>query len=132
VGRALTGGLDPIDLDNVLGLLDDTDDALARARPGAADGSLVLDEARAMGALLRLSARDARLRLAGDGTLGSVSDPDRRALARQLDDVIDEHRRLWTLRYRPGGLADSVAWLDHLRSSYLSGAPDPAWFGPYG
>ncbi|HLI73524.1 MAG TPA: family 20 glycosylhydrolase, partial [Acidimicrobiales bacterium] len=132
VGQALTSGLDPGDLDAVLGLLDDTDGALARARPRAHDGAWVLDEARAMAALLRLSATDAQLRLAGDGTLGSVSGTDRRQLAHQLDDVVAEHRRLWALRYRPGGMSDSVAWFDNLRSVYLSGAPDRAWFGPFG
>ncbi len=132
VGQALTSGLNPGDLDAVLGLLDDTDGALARARPRAEDGAWVLDEARAMAALLRLSATDAQLRLAGDGSLRSVSQADRRKLAHQLDDVVGEHRRLWALRFRPGGMSDSVAWFDNLRSSYLSGAPDPAWFGPFG
>ena len=131
-GQALTDGLDPADIGRVLDLLDDTDRALARARPQAADGALAVDEARAMAALLRLSGRDARLRLAGDGTLGSVRDVDRRALAAQLDDIIEEHRRLWTVRYRPGGLSDSVAWFEHLRGCYLSGEVDPSWFGPLG
>jgi hypothetical protein len=132
VGQALTSGLDPADLERVLGLLDDVDDALHRARPAVADGGLVTDEARATAALLRVSCRDARLRLAGDGTLGSVPEGDRRELARSLDDVIAEHRRLWIERDRPGGLADSVAWLEHLRACYDTGAPDPSWFGPQG
>ena len=130
VGRALTDRLDPGDLDRVAEVLDDTDDAMARGRPQAEDGALVTEEVRATAALLRLSCRDARLRLAGDGTLGSVSEDDRRELVRALDAVIEEHRRLWTRRFRPGGLSDSVAWFDHLRGCYQSGTTDSDWYGP--
>jgi hypothetical protein len=132
VGQALTGGLNPTDLDRVEALLDDTDDAVRRARPGVIDGALVADEIHATAGLLRLACRDARLRLAGDGTLAAVSEADRGRLARALDDVIDEHRRLWTRRYRPGGLSDSVAWFDHLRGCYRTGSVEPSWFGPLG
>ena len=52
------------------------------------------------------------------------------ALALELDDVVSEHRRLWTTTCRPGGLEDSVAWFDHLRSCYLTGEADKTWFGP--
>jgi hypothetical protein len=64
--------------------------------------------------------------------LAAVSEADRGRLARALDDVIDEHRRLWTRRYRPGGLSDSVAWFDHLRGCYRTGSVEPSWFGPLG
>ena len=132
VGQALTDGLDPADLDRVASVLDDTDDALRRARPAAADGDLATEELRATAALLELSCRDATLRLAGDGTLASVPASDRETLAGSLGDVVEEYRRLWTRRYRPGGLEDSVAWFDHLGDCYRSGSADPSWFGPFG
>jgi hypothetical protein len=90
----------------------------------------VVDEIRATVGLLRLATHDARLRMAGDGALSSVGTTDRAALARELDDVVSEHRRLWTTTCRPGGLEDSVAWFDHLRSCYLTGDADKTWFGP--
>jgi len=132
VGQAMTAGLDPADLDRVEALLDDTDRALGRAGPAVPDGALAVDELHATAGLLRLGCRDARLRLAGDGTLVSVSAADRDGLVRALDDVVAEHRRLWTRRYCPGGLADSVAWFDHLRDCYRTGSADPSWYGPFG
>jgi hypothetical protein len=132
VGRGLTTGLTVADLERVLGVLDDTDAALSRARPEVPDGALVLDELRATAALLSLSCRDAQLRLEGDGTLAPISEASRRAMVDELDAVVDEHRRLWTMRHRAGGLSDSVAWFDHLRECYSTGAAQPSWFGPLG
>ena len=73
---------------------------------------------------------DARLRLAGDGSLGSVSPADRAGLATELDGVIAEHRRLWHERFRPGGLEDSVAWFDHLGACYRAAGPTGTGSGP--
>ena len=78
-------------------------------------------------ALVRLACRDAQARLAGKGTLASVPQSTRDALAADLDDIVNEHRRLWLQRNRPGGLGDSVAWLDNLRLAYDTGEPDPHW-----
>jgi hypothetical protein len=130
VGRGATRGLTADDLDRVDATLDDVGTLLARARPRRTDGDLVLDEIRATVAVLRLCTTDARLRLAGDGSLASVAAADRATLAGTLDDVVGEHRRLWARRFRPGGLEDSVGWFDHLLSCYRTGEADPAWFGP--
>jgi hypothetical protein len=123
-------GLTDEDLDRVDAALHDTMTGVGRAGPRRADADLLLDEVRATVALLRLSVRDARLRLAGDGSLASVAPADRAGLAADLDAVVDEHRRLWTTRFRPGGLDDSVAWLDHLGSCYRTGEAERTWFGP--
>jgi hypothetical protein len=64
--------------------------------------------------------------------LESVRSVDRDALATVLVAYIDEHRRLWTTRFRPGGLTDSTAWFDHLLECYRSGTADRSWFGPFG
>jgi len=132
VGRGLTGGLTAPDLDRVEQVVEDTAASLAGARPRRPDGAVVVAELQATAAVLRLACRDARLRLRGDGTLASVPEADRRSLAARVSDVIDEHRRLWLARDRPGGLDDSVGWLDHLRDCYRTGEADPTWFGPLG
>ena len=79
VGRGATAGLTADDLDGVGTVLDDVEAAVADARPHRPDGADLLDEVRATVVLLRLACRDARLRLAGDGSLASVSPSDRAA-----------------------------------------------------
>ena len=101
--------------------LDDVESRLDLARPGRADGALVIAELRNAIALVRILCRDARARLDGDGSLASVLDASRQALARDLDVVIAEHETLWLARNRPGGLVDSVAVLTRLQDAYRSG-----------
>jgi len=98
-----------------------------RARPQRADGALVHDELENAIALVSLACRDAQARLEGDGTLRSVPASLRRELAKELDVIVDRHRELWLARNRPGGLSESVAWLDNLRLAYDTGEPDPDW-----
>jgi hypothetical protein len=129
LGRTFSDGLTVDDLARVETGLADSVDRLSRAKPEREDGALVLDELRAGAALVSLLCRDARLRLEGDGWLSSIPSAQRRDLAGELDGLIDEHRRLWLGRNRPGGLDDSVAWLTHLRDCYLSGSADRLWGG---
>jgi hypothetical protein len=130
VGHGATRGLTTDDLDRVEATLDDVMDGAGRAAPRRADADLVLDEVRATVGVLRLSCGDARLRLAGDGSLASLAPADRAGLAAELDGVMAEHRRLWNERFRPGGLDDSLAWLVHLGDCYRTGQADRTWFGP--
>jgi hexosaminidase len=130
VGRGATRGLSTEDLDAVDATLDGVAESADRARPRRADGDLVCDELRATVGVLRLATSDARLRLAGDGSLASVAASDRARLGRALDAVVADHRRLWAAAFRPGGLDDSVAWFDHLGDCYRTGEADPGWFGP--
>jgi hypothetical protein len=132
VGAALTEGLTTTDLQAVETMLDGTVAALGRARPRRGDGGLVIRELGATSALLGLACHDARLRLAGDGTLASVPGGDRHALETEVGTRIVEHRELWLERFRPGGLSDSVAWLEHLRDCYRTGTAERSWFGPFG
>ena len=129
LGRTFSDGLSIDDLLGVEQGLADAVDRLGRAKPGRADGALVLDELRAGAALVSLMCRDARLRLEGDGWLASIPEARRQALADELDGLIETHRRLWLARNRPGGLTDSVAWLEHLRDCYRTGTTDRAWGG---
>ncbi len=103
---------------------------LDRSRPGRDDGALVLDELRNAVALVQVLTRDARARLAGDGSLPSVPAPERAALAAALTPVVKQHARLWRARNREGGLVDSLAWLEHLRGCYESGTVELTWTGP--
>ena len=79
--------------------------------------------------MLELLTDDARARLAGDSTLRSIPRPQRDDFARRLTELTNQHRALWLARNRPGGLVDSVAWLDNLRAAYETGQPDPTWGG---
>jgi hexosaminidase len=129
LGRTFSEGLSIDDLLGVEQGLADAVDRLGRARPRRPDGDLVLDELRAGAALVSLMCRDARARLETDGWLASVPEARRRELATDLEPIIETHRRLWLARNRPGGLDDSLAWLEHLEECYRTGTTDRAWGG---
>ena len=97
------------------------EERLVRARPGRADGALVIAELRNGIALVDLLCRDAQARLEGDGSIASVPAATRADLSRDLDAVIAAHDTLWHARNRPGGFVDSVAHLTRLRGAYERG-----------
>ena len=121
LGRGPLAGVRAEEYAAIEATLDDVDSRLDLARPGRADGALVIAELRNAIALVRILCRDARARLAGDGSLASVPEAGRQALARDLDVVIARHETLWLARNRPGGLVDSVAVLTRLRDAYTNG-----------
>jgi hypothetical protein len=129
LGRTFTDGLTVGDLAGVEDRLSDAVAGLARARPRRADGALVVEELTTGAALVSLMCRDARARLEGDGWLASVPAARRERLASELEPLIENHRRLWLARNRPGGLDDSVAWLEHLRRCYRTGTTERGWGG---
>ncbi len=57
-------------------------------------------------------------RVKGDGTLTGVSADILAAFTARVDAIEAEHRRIWALRNRPGGLDESVANFDRLRNSF--------------
>ena len=59
----------------------------------------------------------ARLRT-GDGKIGSIPEKVRKELAVDLEKIISEHKRLWLLRNRKGGLTDSAARMEKLLKLY--------------
>ena len=122
LGRGPLAGVQAAEYAAIEATLDDVDARLDLARPGRADGALVIAELRNTIALVRVLCRDARARLAGDGSLASVPERRRQALARDLDAVIAAHETLWHARNRPGGFVDSVAHLTRLRRAYETGA----------
>lgn len=137
VGQRSTQGLDHAQLDAYDATLDHGL-ALAGGAGGAGDGSdLAGAQLRAevglMVAIAKLMTEDARGRLEGDGSLGSIPADQRERLAARVPDLVGEHRRLWLRRNRPGGLDDSAARLEHLATCYRTGrgtAFVPAWVMP--
>ncbi len=129
VGRGITKGITDAELDTVAGRLAAARADVARAKPKRDDRALLVREVLWTIDVLELLTDDARARLAGDNTLGSVPHAQRDDFARRLVALTDQHRALWLARNRPGGLVDSVAWLDNLRVAYETGQPDPTWGG---
>ena len=126
-GRGPLKGFTSDEFDAVLGALAAASAQVDRAAPRRVDGDLVKAELRNGIALVRLLAHDALARLAAGGALGSVPDERRRALAIELEPVIEQHRPLWHARNRPGGYIDSERWLTHLHDCYATGETDRAW-----
>jgi hypothetical protein len=122
IGRGPLKGARASEYEAIQATLDDVGTHLDRARPGRADGALVIAELRNAIALVQILCRDGRARVAGDGSLASIPEATRLALASELDEVIAAHDTLWHARNRPGGFADSVANLTRLRRAYESGS----------
>ncbi len=129
VGRGLSKSLTRAELDAVDAIVADARCDVARARPRRADADQLIEEANWTIDVIELMILDARSRMAGDGTLASVPREALDALALRLGGLIDRHRAAWLARNRPGGLTDSLAWLENLRAAYQTGSPDPAWAG---
>ncbi|HZJ26118.1 MAG TPA: family 20 glycosylhydrolase [Acidimicrobiia bacterium] len=127
LGRGFLGGFDIAELDRVDEIVDHAVTDVAAATPRRPDGDLLADELANGAALVSLVARDERARLEGDGTLPSVPQPVRDALAEELRPLIDRHRELWLARNRRGGLDDSAAWLEHLAACYATGETPNDW-----
>jgi hexosaminidase len=125
IGRGPLKGARATEYAAIEATLADVNRALDDARPARADGALVIAELRNAIRLVDILCRDARARIAGDGSIESVPESTRHALARELDDVIEAHGTLWHARNRTGGFVDSVAHLTRLRRAYETGAVEP-------
>lgn len=120
VGTGYSEGLTDDDLLVVDETIVDAMERLGRAQSERGDASLVVDEITTSASLLRILVADARARLTVDGRIGSVPEKVRGQLAQGIDEIMARHRELWLARNRPGGLVDSVARLERLRTAYLS------------
>ena len=129
LGRGLTRGLTTAELDTVAEVVANARSRADRARSQRPDASALVDEVQWGADVVALLTDDARARLGGDGTIGSVAASSRSELANRLSSLMEQHRALWLQRNRPGGLDDSAEWLANLRRAYESGAPDPDWGG---
>ena len=129
LGRGLTRGLTHDELDALENVLSDARARAGRAASRRVDGAQLVDEVQWSADLVTLLTHDARARLEGDGTIGSVQAAQREQFAARLAVLTDHYRELWLARNRPGGLDDSVSWLDNLHRSYVTGSPDTEWGG---
>jgi hypothetical protein len=129
VGRGISRGMTNAELDAAGARLAAARADVMRAQPRRGDHSLLVDEVLWTIDMLELSVDDARARLAGENTLASVPQARRAALARRLESLRDRYRSLWLARNRPGGLPDSLMWIDNLHRAYETGQLDPSWGG---
>lgn len=77
-----------------------------RAQMDRPDAQLIKDELRNAFAMLRFGCRRGKMRL--------DQSEDRASLARDMQHIIAEHKRLWLARNRPGGLKDSVGRMEKI------------------
>jgi hypothetical protein len=129
VGRSFTEGIAMTEVAAAEGVLADATGRLGQARPQRPDGARVVDELGWGMALVELLCADLRARLEADGWLASVPSARRAELADELSSLTARYRELWLGRNRPGGLDDSVAWLDNLERAYRTGECDRYWGG---
>ena len=106
-------------LERTLAHIDGVMAPLSGARMARPDAALVADEF-SIGAALQRHACHLGIARAetGDRSIGELSGARRKELAGQLGPIIDEYRRLWLLRSRPGGLDDSAGRLERLLAAY--------------
>jgi hexosaminidase len=106
-------------LERTRSFIDEVISALPQARMNRPDARQISDEVSNAAALLRhaCSLGIARLKT-GDGKISSIPKKVREELAVDLEKIISEHKRLWLLRNRKGGLADSTSRMEKLLKLY--------------
>jgi hypothetical protein len=99
--------------------IEDVMQVLPKVRMDRPDAGQVADEVSNAARLLRHSCSLAIARLqAPDGKTAGIPPDVRKELAVDLAGIISEHKRLWLLRNREGGLADSAARMERLLELY--------------
>ncbi len=92
---------------------------LSKARMERPDAQQIADEISNAAAMLRHSCCLAIARMqTTDGKISSIPENTRKEMAADLKNIITEHRRLWLLRSREGGLVDSAARMERLLETY--------------
>ncbi len=117
-GSPSKGTLKNMTLESIDAAGKDIDDALARigkAKMARPDAATVVAEFDTDGELAKIALRLGRERIAC-GDVGTLQLPaeKRKAIAQDLQKVVDKFKELWLLRNRPGGLGDSSARLQGL------------------
>jgi hypothetical protein len=103
------------DIERGLAAIDAAMSGLSRAQMDRPDAALIAQEFEQTAHLLRHACRHGLLLLDPDQSGAAEL---RRELDRDLRQIIDEQRRLWLARNRPGGLSDSVARLERVLTHY--------------
>ncbi len=114
IGTLASEGPDPFI--RTLAAIEQAMDHLGGERMGRKDAPLVRDEFYLTARLLRHACR--RGLLVSEAEKARAR-PTRQELRRDLEEVLEEYRRSWLLRNRPGGLADSLARLEAMRVDYV-------------
>ncbi|NPV68230.1 MAG: family 20 glycosylhydrolase [Anaerolineae bacterium] len=85
----------------------------------ALDADLIMDEFDLAANLLLHACKLGQAQLAAPGQkVTNIPGRQRKRLAEELEPLLDEYRRIWLARNRPGGLADSIARLEKLLALY--------------
>ncbi|MCQ2286462.1 MAG: family 20 glycosylhydrolase [Bacteroidales bacterium] len=90
------------------------------AQPMCNDAKIVMDELRQAANLAKHGVHLGIARLnTSDGQTKSIPTAQRKELANELKPLIDNHKKLWTVRNREGGLSESAGRLQEIYDYYL-------------
>jgi hypothetical protein len=103
-------GISPEGLDSAERAIDLAIAPLPKARMRLDDADLIKGEFRNAAAMLKFTCKLGRQELGQSRQVPAES-------SAKLRRIMDEHRRLWLLRNRPGGLADSIGRLEKLQGT---------------
>lgn len=114
--RRIKESLAEADFADTLAYIDRVMAPLSQAKMAQPDADWIEEEFAWVADMLRFAARLGTVRSAAglDKAVSALPSQEREALAESLRTLIDRHREVWLRRSRPGGLADSVHWLERM------------------
>jgi hypothetical protein len=119
MGEGRLAGLTVEGLERAGARVDDVASRLRGVRSERDDARILDAEFRLAADLMGHACRLGVARLtAGAAAVAAIPEATRATLAEELTRIVAEHRRVWRLRNRPGGLSDSAARLESLLSRY--------------
>ena len=116
--RPLPGEVTAATLQGAAAHIQEQVDRLSHARMDRPDAALIVDEFRNGARMAVHACRLGRALHDGNAAAAAVC----RELAAGMGVILDEHRRLWLARNRPGGLADSMCLLQQRLAEYTAHA----------
>ncbi len=88
---------------------------LEKANPTSKDGKIIQKEIKQAAELARFGAHLGLARLkAKDKSTAHIPKKEKEKLATELKEIIEGHKKIWTIRNRAGGLQDSAGKLENL------------------
>jgi len=94
-------------------------ETLNRQELHCADAEIIRQELKQATDLAIHSCKLAKAKLlTSDGLFSSISTTQKQELKKDLQELIDNHRKIWVLRNRPGGLNDSARKMTNVLKSY--------------
>nr|WP_299381142.1 family 20 glycosylhydrolase [Allomuricauda sp.] len=105
--------------ENTFNYIDNIVQSLEKTQMDCTDSELFHDEVRQAAKMLQHACKLALAQLETKTALTSdIPEKKRQLLAAELEDIIAEHKRLWVMRNRPGGLSNSVFKMSKLLKEY--------------